>query len=94
MPLPNNQLRVIYPDVPDNYRTRLDAQWPIHTGGRVEALIAAAQLDASAAGDDVETLRSDLRFEIARAYWSQKSCRVLASKPAPRPQVRTPRRKS
>ena len=27
--LPNNQLRVIYPDIPDNYRTRLDLQWPI-----------------------------------------------------------------
>ncbi len=28
---------VIYPDIPNNYRTRLDVQWPIYTGGRLEA---------------------------------------------------------
>src|SRR5437773_8914615 len=33
--LPNNQLNVIYPDIPDNYRTRLDLQWPIYTSGRL-----------------------------------------------------------
>ena len=27
--LPNNQLRVIYPDIPDNARARLDVQWPV-----------------------------------------------------------------
>jgi hypothetical protein len=27
--LPNDQLRVIYPDIPNNYRTRLDVQYPI-----------------------------------------------------------------
>src|SRR5215218_8136877 len=36
--LPTNQSRIIYPDVPDNYRTRLDLQWPVYTGGRLEAL--------------------------------------------------------
>src|SRR4029079_7310442 len=36
--LPDNQLRIIYPDIPDNYRTRLDLQWPIYTGGRLDAL--------------------------------------------------------
>ncbi len=30
--LPNNQFRVIYPDIPDNYRSRLDVQWPLYTG--------------------------------------------------------------
>ena len=33
--LPDNQLRVIYPDIPDNYRTRADLQWPLYTGGRL-----------------------------------------------------------
>src|SRR6185503_5212145 len=41
--LPDNQLRVIYPDIPDNYRSRLDVQWPIYTGGRVDATIEAAR---------------------------------------------------
>jgi outer membrane protein TolC len=65
-----NQLRVIYPDIPDNYRTRLDAQWPLYTGGRLEALERAAQIDASASGRDRSALQSDLRLEIARAYWA------------------------
>src|SRR6185503_9582288 len=51
--LPNNQLRVIYPDIPDNYRARLDLQWPIYTGGRLDALERAARAEAGAASDDV-----------------------------------------
>ncbi len=27
--LPGRAFQVIYPDIPDNYRTRLDEQWPI-----------------------------------------------------------------
>ena len=39
---------VIYPDIPDNYRTRLDLQWPIYTAGRVDALERAARAEADA----------------------------------------------
>ena len=35
----------IYPDIPDNYRTRLDLQWPIYTGGRLDALERAARIE-------------------------------------------------
>ena len=68
--LPNNQLRVIYPDVPDNYRSRLDVQWPIYTGGRQDALQRAARAEAAASADDLAAARSDLRLEITRAYWA------------------------
>lgn len=68
--LPNNQLRIIYPDVPNNYQARLDLQWPIYTGGRVDALESAAQAEADAAGHDLESARADLRLEITRAYWA------------------------
>ena len=34
VPQPNGTLRVIYPDIPDNYFTRMSFQWPIYTGGR------------------------------------------------------------
>ena len=70
IPLPTNQLRVIYPDIPDNYRTRLDLQWPIYTAGRLDALERAARADAAAAVDDVSAARADLRLEITRAYWA------------------------
>lgn len=68
--LPSNQLRVIYPDIPDNYRSRLDAQWPVYTGGRLEALERAARTDASALDHDQSAVRADVRAEIAHAYWS------------------------
>jgi outer membrane protein len=66
----NNQLRVIYPDLPDNYRARLDLQWPIYTGGRLDALERAARIDATASADEVATVRGDLTLEITRAYWA------------------------
>src|SRR5690348_10092939 len=34
---------IIYPDVPDNYRSRLDLEWLIYTGGRMDALEQAAR---------------------------------------------------
>ena len=68
--LPDNRLRVIYPDVPDNYRARLDLQWPIYTGGRLDALQRAAQAEASSSSDDLIAARADLRLEITRAYWA------------------------
>src|SRR5262245_20614034 len=61
---------VVYPDIPDNYRTRLDLQWPIYTGGRTDALVRAARAERSAIARDVEAARADLRHEITRAYWA------------------------
>jgi len=68
--LPNNEFKVIYPDVPDNYRTRLDLQWPIYTGGRLDALERAARAEAAASSDDLQAARADLKLEITRAYWA------------------------
>ncbi len=68
--LPGQPLRVIYPDVPDNYRTRLDLQWPIYTFGRADALERAARAEASATGLDLATARNDLKLEITRAFWA------------------------
>lgn len=70
IPQPNNQLRVIYPDIPDNFRTRLDLQWPIYTGGRLDALERAARVDATASADEIASARLDLTLEVTRAYWA------------------------
>jgi outer membrane protein len=68
--LPNNQLRVIYPDIPNNYRSRLDLQYPLYTGGRLNALLAASRKDADATVDDVEALTADIRLEVTRSFWN------------------------
>ena len=61
---PIGGLRVIYPDIPDNYFTRVSFQWPIYTGGRTDALERAAEAEARAATEDVRTARADLRLEV------------------------------
>ena len=63
-------LTVLYPDIPDNYLTRLDFEWPIFDGGRTDALERAARAEASAAAADVAAAQGDLRLEVARAFWA------------------------
>ena len=76
VPSPAGVPRVLYPDVPDNYRTRLDLQWPIYNGGRSDALERAAAAEASAAAADVEVTTADLRLEVARAFWALVTARA------------------
>ena len=76
VPGPGGLPRVLYPDVPDNYRTRLDVQWPIYTGGRTDALVRAAQAEASAVKAETEVARADLRLEVTRAFWSVVTARA------------------
>lgn len=68
--------RLLYPDVPDNYRTRLDLQWPVYTGGRTTALVRAAGAEAAAVTADVAALRNDLRLEVATAFWALVTARA------------------
>ncbi len=67
--------RVLYPDVPDNWRTRIDLQWPIYTAGRTDALERAARADASAAASEASSARADLKLEVARAFWALVTAR-------------------
>jgi outer membrane protein TolC len=80
-PQPNGGRLVIYPDIPDNFMSRVSFQWPIYTAGRIDALERAAVAEAQASGADIETARADLRLEIVRAYWAaataRESVRVL-----------------
>jgi len=66
---------VVYPDIPDNFGTRLSFQWPIYTSGRTDALERAADAEARAVAADIDTTRADLRFEIVRAYWGAATAR-------------------
>jgi outer membrane protein TolC len=70
IPQPGAPPQVIYPDIPDNYRSRLDVQWPIYTAGRVDAMERAARAEREAVGEDLTAARADLRLEITRAFWA------------------------
>jgi outer membrane protein TolC len=62
--------RVIYPDIPNNIRTRIDLQWPIYTAGRISAITRAAAAEVEAAGHDRDAARADLKLEITRSFWA------------------------
>jgi outer membrane protein TolC len=79
VPGPAGVPRVLYPDVPDNYRTRLDLQWPIYTGGRTDALERAARAEAAAVSAEVAVARADLQLEVARAFWAVVTARATAT---------------
>jgi outer membrane protein TolC len=64
---PGQPLRILYPDVPNNYRARLDLQWPIYTAGRTGALERAALAETEASAEDLAAARADLVLEITRA---------------------------
>jgi outer membrane protein TolC len=68
VPNASGGVRVIFPDIPDNVRSRIDLQWPIYTGGRLRALTRAAAAEAEAAGHDREAASADLKLEITRAF--------------------------
>jgi outer membrane protein TolC len=73
--------QVIFPNIPNNYRTRLGASVPLYTGGRLRALREAAEREAAAAGKDVGAADADLALETTGAYWelvtARESERVL-----------------
>lgn len=76
VPTPTGVPRVLFPDVPDNYRTRLDLEWPIYTGGRSNALARAARAEVAASQADLESAQADLRLETARAFWALVTARA------------------
>ena len=67
---------LVYPDVPNNYSTRLEMRWPIYTGGRTDALERAARAEAEAVGAERQTAQADLRLEVTRAYWALVTARA------------------
>jgi outer membrane protein len=73
--LPGRAPQIVYPDIPDNYRARLDMQWPIYTGGRTDVLERAAKAERGAIDRDLEAARGDLRLEITRAYYAVVTAR-------------------
>jgi outer membrane protein TolC len=79
--LPNGESRVLFPDIPDNYRLHAGASVPLWTGGRIESAVTAADRQREAAGLDITGAEHDLDLETRTAYWrlvtARESERVL-----------------
>ncbi len=70
--------KVIFPDIPDNFRGRADASMAVYTSGRTDAVIAGATLDRKAADADIRTAEADVALDVARAYWALVTARESA----------------
>lgn len=67
--------RTIFPNIPDNYRSRAGLSLPLYSGGRIEGGIGAASGERAAAAKDLEGGIADLVLETATAYWSLVTAR-------------------
>jgi len=80
--LPDGSTRTVFPNIPDNWNSRVGFSVPLYTGGRVAGLEAAARSERQAAGNDRTAGETDLALEVTVAYWSlvtaDEEARVLA----------------
>lgn len=70
IPQAGGGVKVLFPDIPNNYRGRADASFALYTGGRVAALVASAEADKLAADADLKAASADVALDVARAYWN------------------------
>jgi outer membrane protein TolC len=78
---PGQAPRVLFPDIPNNYRLHAGASVPLWTGGRIESAVVAADRQREAAGLDLVGGEHDVVLETSTAYWrlvtARESERVL-----------------
>ncbi len=70
VPQPGGATRIIFPDLPNNFRARAELTVPLYTAGRGGALVRAAEADRRAAAADRRTVEADIGLEARRAYWT------------------------
>lgn len=75
LPQPDGTLRPIFPNIPNNYRSRAGVSAPLYTGGRLEALTQSAEAERAGVGHDVRATAADVALETAGAYWSLVTAR-------------------
>jgi outer membrane protein len=72
---PDGSFRILFPDIPSNYRTRAELTVPVYTAGRVASAVAAATAERGAAGADRRALAADVVLDVTRAYWGLVTAR-------------------
>jgi outer membrane protein TolC len=70
--------RIVFPDIPSNYRTRAEVSIPIFTGGRLPALVDAARTDRDATQAESAVTRADIVLETTQVYFALVTTRGRA----------------
>ncbi|HEV8121059.1 MAG TPA: TolC family protein, partial [Candidatus Polarisedimenticolia bacterium] len=73
-PAPGGGTQVIFPDIVNTYRTRLDLRFPLYDG-RLNRDTEAAEHDRLAASHDVTSGNGDTVLETRAAYWNLVAAR-------------------
>ncbi len=72
---------VVFPNINDNWSTRVGLVQPVYTGGRIRSGMEAAEQNKRAAEQDLRAGRADLVLETRTAYWglvtARESLRVI-----------------
>jgi outer membrane protein TolC len=68
--------RVLYPNIPNIYRARVEFFAPIYSFGRVSTNVAAANSLVIAAGADRRAAELGSRLDVMRAYWTLATARA------------------
>jgi outer membrane protein TolC len=75
VPQAGGGLRIIFPDIPSNYRVRGEVRVPVFTAGRVDAVVGAAAAEQRAATADRRGAEADVRLEVTQVYWTLVTAR-------------------
>lgn len=76
---PGQPPRTIFPNINDNWASRVGVTMPLYTGGRVSSLIEAAEREMEAAAGDLSAGEADLVLETTSAYWDLVTARASVS---------------
>jgi outer membrane protein TolC len=80
-PGPPPTRQVVFPNIPNQYRTRAGLAVPLYTGGRISGTVDAARGEQEASRQDLAAGGADVRLETESAYWTlvttRESARVL-----------------
>jgi outer membrane protein TolC len=72
---PDGSETVLFPNLPNQTRSRVQLRLPLYTGGRLARLEAAARYREEAAARDLEAVAADVALATRRAYWSLVAAR-------------------
>jgi outer membrane protein TolC len=71
--------RVVFPDIPNNYRLRSDFTVPLYPLRAAEAAVESARADRLAIAAEGRAQAADIRLEVSRAYWTLVTARESAA---------------
>jgi outer membrane protein len=70
LPPPINISMILFPSITENYSLKISLQQPVFTGFKLQKNREMAELNASAAREDLTKEQSDLVLNVTTAYWN------------------------